>query len=86
MNTSTQGALAETQAAHYLEQHGYKVLTRNFRVKEGEIDIIAMQKNKLVFVEVKQRKSALFGGPQSAVTPTKQMKIVKEFYQKQIFQ
>ena len=77
MNTSTQGMLAETQAMQYLEQKGYKVLLRNFRATGGEIDIVALQKNTLIFVEVKQRRSQSFGGPQAAVTVAKQHKIAR---------
>lgn len=76
MNTSTTGALAEEQAAHYLTQKGYRVLARNFRATGGEIDIVAFWKKTLVFVEVKERASNAFGGPIAAVTPTKQKRVV----------
>lgn len=77
MNTTTQGRQAETQAAHYLEQKGYQLVTRNFRTIRGEIDIVARTKNMLVFVEVKQRTSQAFGGPLAAVTRTKQLRIAQ---------
>ncbi len=75
MNTSATGALAEEQAAQYLEQKGYRLLARNFRAPGGEIDIICSWGKTLVFVEVKERASNAFGGPIAAVTPTKQKRI-----------
>ncbi len=75
MNTTTQGALAEEQAATYLVQKGYKIVARNFRTTGGELDIVAQLRNTLVVVEVKQRASNAFGGPLAAVTRTKQKRI-----------
>ena len=75
MNTTTQGTLAEEQAASYLTQKGYQIIGRNFRVTGGEIDLIAMAHKTLVFVEVKKRSSQAFGGPIAAVTKTKQKRI-----------
>lgn len=75
MNTSTSGALAEEQAAHYLEEKGYRLLARNFRATGGEIDIVCSWGKMLVFVEVKERASNAFGGPIAAVTPTKQKRV-----------
>ena len=71
-----QGNIAEEQAAKYLQEKGYKILARNFSCKMGEIDIIAQDKQKtLVFVEVKQRKTNLFGGGLAAVNKAKQRRI-----------
>ena len=71
-----QGNKAEEQAAKYLQEKGYKILARNFSCKMGEIDIIAQDKQKtLVFVEVKQRKTNLFGGGLAAVNKAKQRRI-----------
>ncbi len=75
MNTTQQGAQGEEQAAQYLSQKGHRILARNFRATGGEIDIVTLQKNTLVFVEVKERASHAFGGPIAAVTPTKQKRI-----------
>lgn len=52
------GKIAEDLAAMYLESLKYKVLKRNFRTKFGEIDIIALDKDTLVFVEVKYGRDA----------------------------
>ena len=71
-----QGNIAEDQAAQYLKEKGYKILARNFSCRVGEIDIIAKDKqNTLVFVEVKQRKTNLFGGGLAAVNKAKQRRI-----------
>jgi putative endonuclease len=72
-NSSKQfGSQAESIAADYLKKHGYRILCRNWRCRLGEIDIIAEERDTLVFVEVKSRKS---GNPKWAVTPKKQKKI-----------
>ncbi len=71
-----QGNKAEDQAAQYLKEKGYKILARNFSCRVGEIDIIAQDKqNTIVFVEVKQRKTNLFGGGLAAVNKAKQRRI-----------
>ena len=67
----------ENFAAKYLKRHGYKILCRNFDVKFAEIDIIAKKDNIIAFIEVKQRKTTLFGLPREAVGPEKQKKIRK---------
>ncbi len=69
------GRESESIAARYLKKQGYKILEQNYRTKIGEIDIIARDKQTLVFVEVKARKSDRFGNPKWAVTPKKQRKI-----------
>ena len=71
-----QGNKAEEQAAQYLQEKGYKIIARNFSCPMGEIDIIAQDKQKtLVFAEVKQRKTNLFGGGLAAVNKAKQRRI-----------
>ena len=75
MNTSAIGTQGEQQALTYLQRQGYKLLARNFRVKGGEIDLIMQDKNTLVFVEVKMRASAAFGGPLGAITAAKQKRL-----------
>jgi len=55
INTRTKGVTAETQAQHYLEDHGLLMLTRNYRCHHGEIDLIMQDKDTLVFVEVRSR-------------------------------
>lgn len=69
------GKKSERLAAEYLKLKGYRIIETNYRSKVGEIDIIAMEKGTLVFVEVKARSSRRFGNPKVAVTPAKQRKI-----------
>jgi putative endonuclease len=69
------GKESESLAVRYLKKHGYRILEQNYRTKLGEIDIIAIDKGTIVFVEVKARRSYLFGNPKFAVTPKKQRKI-----------
>ena len=71
------GAWGEDQAADYLRMQGMKILERNFRTPVGEIDIIARNKNFLLFVEVKTRRGVAFGSPQEAVGERKQRQIVR---------
>jgi putative endonuclease len=56
------GQRGEDVAARYLEDHGYKVIDRNVRRRESEIDLIVTRKKTLVFVEVKLRSPGPFGG------------------------
>ena len=69
------GKESESLAVRYLKKNGYKIIEHNYRNKIGEIDIIAKEKGTLVFVEVKARKTHVFGNPKWAVTPKKQRKI-----------
>jgi len=69
------GAIGEDIAKNYLKENGYKIIEYNFRNKIGEIDIIAYDKDILVFVEVKYRKNNIFGLPREAVDYNKQRKI-----------
>lgn len=67
----TAGKIGENFALDLLKRHGYKILTRNFRSRFGEIDIIAEDRGVLVFIEVKTRWSKKFGNPEEAVTHRK---------------
>ena len=69
------GRAGEEQARQYLQNKGYRIIAQNFASKYGEIDLIATRGDLLVFVEVKQRATAAFGGPMAAVTKSKQHKI-----------
>ena len=69
------GKESESLAVKYLKKKGYKILEENFRTNLGEIDIIAKDKDTVVFVEVKARKTDLFGAPTLSVTHSKQKKI-----------
>lgn len=69
--------IGETFAAEHLKAKGYQILAQNYRFQRGEIDLIAQQGKRIVFVEVKTRRSLKFGLPQSAVTEQKQRQISK---------
>lgn len=69
------GDFGEKAAKEYLEEHGYKILKTNFRLKMGEIDIIAKKDGCTVFTEVKTRKNDAFGNPSEYVNFKKQEKI-----------
>jgi putative endonuclease len=56
------GQEAEKRAACFLESQGVQIIDRNYRVKMGEIDIVAIERDILIFVEVRWRKNNLFGG------------------------
>lgn len=72
MNKREFGNKGEDIACRYLEKNGYQILERNKHYsKVCEIDIIAKFKNKIVFVEVKTRKTNAFGMPCEAITRTK---------------
>ncbi len=69
------GEQGEALAVRRLKKEGYKIIETNYRTQLGEIDIIAKDKDTIVFVEVKTRNSVQFGSPKWAVTPKKQKKI-----------
>lgn len=77
MTTKMIGDFGEEAAAEYLEEKDYEILERNFRLKFGEIDIIARSEDCLVFVEVKTRRSNMFGEPSEYVDYKKQQRIKK---------
>lgn len=65
------GIKGENVATDYLLQKGYTIMEKNWRYKNFEIDIIAMQKNKLHFVEVKTRTTQQFGNPEESIDARK---------------
>ena len=69
------GKEGEEEATKYLERQGYKIIQRNFECKQGEIDIIAKDKNEYVFIEVKTRQNRHYGMPCEAVDARKQKHI-----------
>jgi len=74
--------LGEDKACEYLKKLGFKILERNYRKTYGEIDIIAIEKDVLSFIEVKTRTSNLFGSPLEAITYWKLKSLIKtaQFY------
>jgi putative endonuclease len=69
------GSLGEDIAVAYLTDTGLRVLDRNWRCREGELDIVARDRDALVFCEVKTRRGVGFGHPVEAVTATKQRRL-----------
>lgn len=69
------GTLGEQAASASLEDLGYRILHRNYRVRGGELDIVCEKDGTVVFCEVKTRTSAQFGIPEEAVTFTKQRRL-----------
>ena len=77
-NTRAKGASAEQVAAEFLTAKGFTIIVRNYRVRIGEIDCIARDRDgTLVFVEVKSSRNGSCGNPLSWVTPAKQRTIAK---------
>ncbi len=76
-NAYALGKSGEEAAIAYLKKNKFKIITKGFRFHRGEIDIIAYERETLVFIEVKTRKSLEFGLPEESVTPLKQQKIRK---------
>lgn len=76
MDRKTLGALGEKKAAQYLKKRGYRIREKNFRCREGEIDIVAQDRDYLVFVEVRTRTGSEFGTPEESVTVAKRGRLV----------
>ena len=69
------GQAGEDRAAAWYRARGYRVLARNWRCRDGEIDLVVSRGRTLVFVEVKTRRSDRFGTPAEAVTSRKQRRL-----------
>lgn len=76
------GLLGEKLAQDFLKKRGYDILETNYRTPDGEVDIIAKQRETLVFVEVRTKKSLNFGTPEESITPTKmeRLRLVAQHY------
>jgi putative endonuclease len=70
------GRIGEDTAVRLLGSRGYRIVERNWRVRGGEIDIIAQHGKEVVFVEVKSRTGDMYGPPSEAVDTVKQRKLV----------
>ncbi len=75
--TKRTGDLGEDAAARYLESRGFRVLERNWRFRQWELDLVCRDKDTLVFVEVKTRKAGAMASPADALTPKKKARLVK---------
>ena len=76
-NRRRTGARYEQSAARYLEDLGYVILEKNFRYRGGEIDLIAMEKDVLIFCEVKYRSGSSASAALEAVDIRKQRQIIR---------
>ena len=77
MNTKSIGDIGEKLAVKLLKSKKFKILSRNLHKGRNELDIIAQNRDHIVFVEVKTRNSLAKGLPREAVTPTKQRTIIR---------
>lgn len=82
MHNQLIGKRGEKIAKEYLKKNGYKIITTNYYTKFGEIDIIAEEKDTLVFIEVKTRTNKKYGEAIEAINYKKQKSILKvaEYY------
>ena len=71
------GELGESRACAYLRSLGYEIVERNFRVRQGEIDIVARRDGTTVFVEVKEREGDSHGSALEAVTRGKMRRVIR---------
>jgi putative endonuclease len=69
------GRAGEARAARFLEAQGYVLLARNWRVREGELDIVAQEGDTLAFVEVKTRRSNAYGLGEESIDARKQQRL-----------
>ncbi len=76
MDRATAGARAEALAAAFLEARGLGIVARNVRSRHGELDLVARDGAMLVFVEVRLRRGAAFGGAIASITPAKQARLL----------
>ncbi len=74
--TTARGREAEDRAARHLASHGLREISRNFRIRGGEIDLICRDGKVLVFVEVRLRSRSDFGGAAASITTSKQRRII----------
>lgn len=71
MNKTALGKKGEEIAVRFLRSKGFKIIETNFRIRGGEIDIVAVDRDTLVYAEVKTRTSFEFGHPEESVTRRK---------------
>src|SRR4030042_2817506 len=76
MDRQEVGKLGEKTAQKFLKKRGYRVRETGFRCRHGEIDIIAQQKDCLVFVEVRTKSNLEFGTPEESITRAKEEKLI----------
>jgi putative endonuclease len=70
------GDLGEAAAQRFLLGKGYKVLAAKYRCRWGEVDLVAQDGPELVFVEVRTRRSTVYGTPEESLTPAKARRLL----------
>lgn len=81
MNLRARGTIGEEIASSMLAKKGYRIVQRNFTVRGGEIDIIALKNGRLIFVEVKTRWNEKFGTGLESIDTRKQRRILQAAYE-----
>ncbi len=71
------GRRGEELAVAELTRRGYRILLRNWRCQEGEVDVVARHDRWLVFVEVRTRRGRDMGTPEASITPAKRARLVR---------
>lgn len=77
MNRRKTGTAYEKIAADYLRKQGIKIREMNYRISQGEVDLIGEDRDTIIFIEVKYRRTASYGYPWEAVSINKQKRICK---------
>jgi putative endonuclease len=75
MSRTGLGRAGEAQAARFLEAQGYVLLARNWRIREGELDIVAQEGDTLAFVEVKSLRTRVYGAGEERVDARKRQRL-----------
>lgn len=75
-SSTAQGQTAESSAARYLIERGYRLRERNFKTRLGEVDLIVERESTVAFVEVRYRRSVAWGSPEATVGRLKRRKLV----------
>ena len=75
LNHKELGNWGEEIASNFLQDKGYQIQVKNYRCKQGEIDLIALDGKDLVFIEVKTRRNSTFGLPQEAIDKRKMKRL-----------
>lgn len=73
----SKGAQAEQWAAQYLQRQGLKLVAQNYRSRFGEIDLVMQDGATLVFIEVRLRRNADFGGAAASIDSRKQQRLIR---------
>jgi len=71
------GRRGEEMAADHLARKGYQIVARNWRCEVGELDLVAVDGDRLAFVEVRTRRGRAMGTPEESITPAKQARLVE---------